>query len=157
MSGNSPARKKSLLAAATLGLLIAVPSSLGMAFFVFPSAPPVSRWITVARLEDVPESGAPRLLKANVPRENAWQLEAGIAQTIYVQRSDADITAFHSYFHHDLRLPIVYDADRDVFKTMCWNLEFSRDGNSLNNQAAQPASLHRVETKVEDGEILVRF
>ena len=157
MSGNSPARKKSLLAAAMLGLLIAVPSSLGMAFFVSPSAPPVSRWITVARLEDVPESGAPRLLKANVPRESAWQLEAGIAHAIYVLRSSTDITVFQSCFHHDLRLPIVYDADRDVFETMCWNLEFSRDGNSPNNQAAQPVSLHRVETKVEDGELLVRF
>ena len=157
MNGNSPARKKSLLAAAMLGLLIVVPSSLGMAFFVSPPAPPVSRWIAVARLENVPESGAPRLLRANVQRENAWQLEAEIAQTIYMLRSNTDITAFHSYVHYDLRLPVVYDADRDIFTTMCWNLEFSRDGKGLNHQPGQPMSLHRVETKVANGEILVRF
>lgn len=157
MASNNTSRMRSGIAAGLLCLLIGVPSSLGMAFFVSPPAPSAHRWIAVAKLNDLPKSGAPRLIRVHVPRENAWQIASGNTKTIYVLRSDDDITAFHSYFHSDLRLPIVYDADRDVFRTMCWHLEFDRDGNGLSEDADQPMSMDHIETRLEDSEIMVRF
>ena len=157
MTDNKPSRMRSGIAAVLVCLLIAVPSSLGMAFFLSLPAPSATGWIGVARLDDLPESGAPHLIRVRAPREDAWQLVTEEKTTVFALRSDDDITAFHSYFHNDLRIPLVYDADRDVFETMCWGLEFDRDGNRLNEGADQLMSMHRIETRVEDGEVSVRF
>ncbi|MHC4879864.1 MAG: hypothetical protein ACYTGL_25720, partial [Planctomycetota bacterium] len=70
----------------------------------------------------------PQLIMVDVPRENVWQLETADTRTVYAQRSNGNVTAFDSHFRYDMRLPIIYDADRDVFKTSCWELEFARDG-----------------------------
>ncbi len=157
MTSNNPSRMRSGIAAVLLCLLIGVPSSLGMAFFLSPQVPSENALIAVAKLKDIPESGVPRLIKVQVPRKNSWQLAVGGTKAIYALRSDDSITAFHSCFRDDLRLPVVYDAERDVFKTIGWNVEFTRYGNGLNRNAGQAMSMDRVETRIADGDILVRF
>ena len=155
MANDRQAPFKSRLAAILVGVLILVPSSIGMAFFMTPVNPTSTRWIPLGDLNGFADSGVPRLVFVAVPRENVWQLETGATQSLYVLRSKTGVVVFRPDFGHELRIPVVYDSEQSVFKTLCWDLAFSRDGRCIDEDITE--DLHRVETQVVENQIFVRF
>ena len=111
-------------------------------------------WLRVASFSSLPEDGTPqftpiraaRWLDANV-RVTRPRFLASVTET-------GDVVALKT---HHARAAVAYDAEKRLFRCVCWGVEFDLNGKPLEDKYAGLApGIHQVEVKVQSGEVFVR-
>jgi len=115
-------------------------------------------FIPVTPLEVVPADGQPRLFRVITSREDGWTRHTRTAVgAVYLRRSAEkpnEVVAFNPICPH--LGCFVNTKPEGSFHCPCHDSTFHADG-SLGPQSPSPRGLDRLETRIEDGKILVQF
>ena len=116
-------------------------------------------WITIAPLTALPEDGSPGrfpvVLKESI---DAWTKKTNVPiGAVYLKRiNGGGVVAFNVTCPH-LGCAIDFrSAERDYF-CPCHNSSFGLDGSIANPDSPSPRRMDSLQTKVEDGEIKVKY
>jgi menaquinol-cytochrome c reductase iron-sulfur subunit len=160
-------------AAGVLGTLAALlPAIPGVGLLLDPlrRASGHGGFIRVARLDDLPENGTPRLFPVVATKTDVWNRipEAKIG-AVYLRRQEARIVAFHVSCPH-AGCPVEYRSDLPpvpeplqssaapgFFYCPCHNSSFGLDGTIRDQKSPAKRPLDTLEVEVRGQEIFVRF
>jgi hypothetical protein len=134
----------------------------GAVFLTAPTqAVPLSRWHDVAYLPEVPVGGPPQRLPIIVPRYDAWtRLPPAVAGVIFLRRtSDGELIALRAEHGGPLRIPVVFDAQSDSFRSLCRRVAFNLDGEEIpvGDVPLIGENLQKLPTVVRGDSVWVRY
>lgn len=147
--------------AALGGLLALFPFAAGFGFLLHPLRHKKARdqWIKIVPLSAVPEDGTPgRFPVVRAESIDAWTKQTDVpVGAVYLRRlNGGGVKAFNVSCPH-LGCAIDFRAaDRD-FYCPCHNSFFAMDGAVSNPDSPSPRGMDTLQTKVEDGEVMVRY
>jgi Rieske Fe-S protein len=132
---------------------LAVPS---VRFLVAPASggAGAGRWIKTVALDSLPE-GEPKRVGLVADRRDAWTLEKAVELgAVWLVRKGDEVTAYSVTCPH-LGCAVDRGAGGHGFYCPCHDSAFDAKGERLSGPSPRP--LDSLETRVEDGVVLVRF
>ena len=108
------------------------------------------RWIDVGRIEDLPKDQWRKEMLL-FQRQDRWA-SFERKELIYIYRSDQDIIVFSAICPHAACL---IRKNGEGFGCPCHKSSFASNGNVLSGPS--PRSLDRLHTKVDDGQLYVKY
>ncbi len=116
-------------------------------------------FLPVTSLEALPPDGLPHLFRVVSTLTDAWTRYPKIPiGAIYLRRTKENpekVEAIHPTCPH---LGCFVNARGDgTFHCPCHDSDFQTDGSIRNPQSPSPRGLDRLETRIEDGKVLVQF
>lgn len=149
-----------IVASALSALLGIVPASLGGLFFLEPAfrkqddngSPFVDVGVSVGAL---PEDGPPQLATAMANKVDTWSGYPNQAiGTVWLRKVNGQVVAFNTVCPH-LGCSVEHRPSENDYFCPCHTSNFDIDGERLN--AVPPRGMDRLEVKIEDGRILVKY
>ncbi len=139
-----------------------VPLAAGLAVFLDPlrrrRAGGEAPFVRVASAESVPQDGVPRVFQVIADKVDAWNRYLDVpVGSVYLRRDAAspeEVVAFNTTCPH---LGCFVESRGDgSYLCPCHKSEFEPDG-TRGEPCVSPRGLDRLEAKIVDGEVLVRF
>ena len=157
----APPPRRSFLkraAAVCIGtIILVVPGIAGLLTLLSPLRKKGGRstFLPVAPLDALPPDGAPRRFAVVADLTDAWnRYPNSRIGSVYLLRNGEKITAFNTTCPH-LGCPVEAKSNGE-FRCPCHESAFGSDG-SLMPGSVSPRGLDELETRVENGRVLVRY
>jgi hypothetical protein len=146
------------LSGAILGLLGAPGIAfLGAPVWVTPCSP--TRWHAVTVLDALPANGTPVRFPAPVADPSGWPAHPEqVRRHIFLRRVAGpwQVLALRADHHGRFRIPVTFDVQARVFRSVCWDVEFALDGKELPARGIGD-ELESLPVCVDNGLVFVRY
>ena len=115
-------------------------------------------WTKVAPLGNLSEDGKPAKFEVILSEvKDAWTTYKNVpAGAVYLSRKGNEVKAFNLKCPH-LGCAVDYRSKSDDYFCPCHNSTFGLDGSVTDVDSPSPRGLDTMETKVEDGDVWIRF
>ena len=150
-------RLKSIAAIVVLVVLVTVPLGICVPFVL--AAPHTSSpdWQFVFHVADLDPAGTPAAVVFRGVQYDAWQRKQCAPRKLFVVRhSDDALTVLSAEHHERLRMPVEFDSDDGVFRSVCWEMTFDLFGR-CREVGDRTCDMCSVESRVVAGQLFVRL
>jgi hypothetical protein len=126
---------KGLQAAACVGIATAVMVLVGvpgMAFLWAPKPIGDGEWHFVADLASAPDNGVPRVVGVFAEDQGGWNVREGrVVGRVFLIREPGAAAQRAYRIHCPCGTAIHWNAEKNVFESACWDLQFDLHGKTL--------------------------
>jgi hypothetical protein len=158
-----PPMRKNLVQIAPIliaGALFGILSAATAAFLIPTREPEPSPWVCVGQLAELPEDGTPRQVAVQLPQRDAWHaLPDRRLGVVFLRRLPGGrVVALRAEHHGSFRIPVLYDPQKQSFRSKCWAIRFNLEGREIPEDGVLSGdTMEAIPVRVRNEALYVRY